>query len=93
MADLLIAIERSHRGRGLAFRLVKEILRHAARRRIALVRISYEPTNAAMARLTTRLGAVHSRTGQLIRAELCTGWIGEELVPPLTERTPGFRPL
>ena len=93
MADLLMAIEPSHRGRGLAVRLARELIRHGASRRIALVRMEYDPANTPMARVSARLGAVHNRSGRRVRAELCTGWISDGLVPPLTERRAGYRPL
>jgi hypothetical protein len=93
MADLLMAIEPGHRGRGLAIRLAGELIRHGASRRIALVRMEYDPANMPMARVSARLGAVHNRAGKRVRAELCTGWIGDGLVPPLAERRAGFRPL
>ncbi|MGF1624885.1 MAG: GNAT family N-acetyltransferase [Alphaproteobacteria bacterium] len=93
IANMLMAIEQGYRRRDLASRLAKETIRHAAVRRIALIRMDYEPTNVPMARLTARLGAVHGWVGGLVRAELCTGWIGDGLVPPLTERRPGFRSL
>jgi GNAT superfamily N-acetyltransferase len=64
VADLLLAIERPHRGRGLGLRLMNEAIRHGASRRIALVRMEFDRGNLPMERLTARLGAVHHRLGQ-----------------------------
>ena len=92
-ADLLVAVERDYRGRGYAQRLVATMLQHAAMRQIALVRLTYGHENAAMAQVTSRLGAVHSRTPHRVRAELCTGWIGQiEAVIPIP-RNDRFRPI
>lgn len=92
-ADLLVAVERGYRCRGYAQQLVMSMLQHAAMKQIALVRLSYGHDNAAMAQVTSRLGAVHSRTPHRVRAELCTGWIGqiEELIP--IARNDRFRPI
>lgn len=92
-ADLLIAVERDYRGRGFAQQMVMSMLQHAAMKQIALVRLTYGQENEAMARVTANLGAVHSYTAQRVRAELCTGWIGQidELIP--IERRDRFRPI
>lgn len=93
IADMLIVVEKPSRRRGLAGSLAKEIIRHAASERIALVRMLYDSSNRPMARISKRFGAVHSQTGTSIRAEVCTGWLADNLAQTLIERAPPFRPL
>lgn len=93
IADLLIAVEKPYRRHGVAQALGQSTIRHAAARRIALVRMAYLENNLPMQRLTASLGAVHNRSGSMVRAELCTGWLRDSLVHTLIERAPGFRPI
>lgn len=93
VADLRIAVEPAFRGRGLALAMAEELVRYGAGQRIALIRIDYEPENRAMARIGARLGAVRVRGRGAVRVELCTGWLGEGLVPIPAERQPGYRRL
>lgn len=93
VADMLIVVEKPFRRRGLAGSLAKEIIRHAASQRIALIRMLYDSSNRPMARISTRFGSVHSRTGTNVRAEICTGWLADNLAQTLIERAPPFRPL
>lgn len=93
IGDLMIATERPYRGRGVAMELIRALVRRAALCGIPLVRMDYDPDNVAMARLTARLGAVHSRFRGLVRAEILTGWLSDGLVPLPAERQPGYRTL
>ena len=69
------------------------MIHQATLRRVPLVRMTYTPDNVAMMRLATRFGAIHYRVGDMLRAELCTGWLADALVPVLIEDSPGFRPI
>lgn len=93
IAELVVAVEPTYRSAGLASQVCRHLIQHAAQRRAPLIRMTYHPDNVAMMRLAAQFGAMHYRVGDMLRAELCTGWLGEELAPILIEDSPGFRPI